>query len=218
MSISRYSIKITGIVQGVGFRPFVYNLAKSLYLNGWVSNKGSNVIIDVEGEKKALESFVAALKNNAPPLSRLKSIEISECLPAGSKSFEIRKSTGFSEDNVFISNDVAVCKDCLHELFDRNDRRYLYPFINCTNCGPRFTIVKGVPYDRERTTMSIFPMCSKCSEEYTNPADRRYHAQPVSCRQCGPRLYLTDNSGNTINADPMEYARELLISGKNSCG
>jgi hydrogenase maturation protein HypF len=194
-NMSRYEIIVDGIVQGVGFRPFIHNLAESLSLCGWVNNRGSSVVIEAEGDKDVLDAFVGKIKKEAPVLSHIKSIKVTEREPAGYTGFEIRKSEKSSDEKVYISPDVSICADCERELFDRTDRRYLYPFINCTNCGPRFTIIKDIPYDRINTTMSVFEMCGRCKDEYTDPANRRYHAQPVSCYECGPKLELLDHCG-----------------------
>ncbi len=184
-------ISVTGIVQGVGFRPFIYGLATRLNLHGWVCNTSGGVEIEVQGQKSKVESFIHILTTGAPPLARIDSINVQ----AGSadieySSFEIRASTTTAGEYQPISADVAVCLDCERELFDRDDKRYLYPFINCTNCGPRFTIIKDIPYDRPMTTMADFPMCDECQSEYQNPLDRRFHAQPIACPECGPFVEL----------------------------
>ncbi|MCR4434585.1 MAG: carbamoyltransferase HypF [Clostridiales bacterium] len=214
MESVRYLIKITGIVQGVGFRPFVYNLAKSQGLRGWVRNESGGVIIDIEGEKDSIEVFKRKLKEEAPPLSHIKRMDVSKEDFIGYGDFIIRHSDRTEADNIYISPDIGVCPDCRRELFEKTDRRYLYPFINCTNCGPRFTIVTGIPYDRVNTTMRKFPMCPKCASEYNDPQNRRYHAQPVSCQDCGPRLMLLDNKGNElVKEDLLEYTCRLLQKG-----
>ncbi len=214
MSHKAFHIYITGIVQGVGFRPFVYNLAQSLLLKGRVRNAGADVIIEVEGPQDSLDTFVQRIKSNPPPLSKIKSVNVKPIEFAGYSDFEIETSSRGGNSKVYISPDVGVCKDCEREMFDAGDRRYLYPFINCTNCGPRFTIIKGVPYDRPLTTMARFEMCDSCAAEYKNPADRRYHAQPVSCYRCGPRLQLLDHRGETVGAeDIIEAAKRLIAAG-----
>ena len=183
----RYRFKIEGIVQGVGFRPTVYKIAKSLNLKGFVLNSGEGVIIEIEGEKK--EKFIDTLKKNLPPLSKITNIE-KEILPLKNyKTFEIKYSQKTSK-TTFISPDISVCKDCLREMFDKSNRRYLYPFINCTNCGPRYTIIENIPYDRKNTSMKKFKMCESCEKEYKNPLNRRFHAEPISCFECGPKLSL----------------------------
>lgn len=181
-------VHITGIVQGVGFRPFVYNLATHLKLKGWVKNTSAGVEIEVDGEKDILDIFIQKLQNEAPTLSRIDEFSASFRPANGFSSFDIHHSE--SVDGAFqpISPDVSICPDCLHELFDPSDRRYHYPFINCTNCGPRFTIIKDIPYDRPKTTMAGFPLCPDCEREYTDPTNRRFHAQPVACAVCGPQV------------------------------
>jgi hydrogenase maturation protein HypF len=184
---SRIKISVRGVVQGVGFRPFVYSLAKSLNLKGFVMNSSKGVTIEIEGNDGSL--FVERLKNEAPPLSQIMSLDVIPLPYHGYKDFQIVES----EDEgsfTLISPDVSVCKDCFRELLSDNDRRYLYPFINCTNCGPRYTITRSVPYDRPNTTMSVFQMCAECDEEYHNPKDRRFHAQPNACPVCGPNVKL----------------------------
>lgn len=214
MIIERYLIKVNGIVQGVGFRPFIYNLAKALSLNGWVNNTSEGVIIDVEGDKPTLDAFVSKISEEAPPLSLIRDVSVRTQPVAHYSSFEIRESSGTGRKAVYISPDVAVCDDCKRELFDKNNRRYMYPFINCTNCGPRFTIIKDIPYDRPNTTMKKFKMCKACETEYRNPSDRRYHAQPVSCFDCGPRLELVDRNGKSVcTENAIMRARELLADG-----
>lgn len=182
------SVHITGIVQGVGFRPFVYNLAIKLNLKGWVKNTSAGVDIEVDGEQDVLDSFVKALSDEAPPLSRIDELTASPRPANGFTSFDIHHSESIVGAFQPISPDVAICDDCLRELFDSNDRRYRYPFINCTNCGPRFTIIQDIPYDRPKTTMAPFIMCADCEREYNDPTNRRFHAQPVACPKCGPQV------------------------------
>ena len=183
----RAKIYIEGIVQGVGFRPFIYKLANEFGYKGYVLNDGKGVEIDIEGED--INSFVTAIKNNLPPLAKIDKISLKYLPLKNYKAFEIKHSKSTSK-TTFISPDISVCEDCLKEMFDKNDRRYLYPFINCTNCGPRYTIIENIPYDRKNTSMKKFKMCKNCEKEYTNPLDRRYHAQPISCYECGPTLNL----------------------------
>lgn len=215
-------IHIQGIVQGVGFRPFVFGLAERFQLNGWVRNSTAGVDIEVEGQPDDLEGFLTALEEEAPPLARIDSISSTPIPPDGHLTFEIKHSAANQRGYQPISPDVSICPDCLEELFDPEDHRYLYPFINCTNCGPRFTIIKDVPYDRPQTTMAPFPMCPVCESEYQDPYDRRFHAQPVACPDCGPQLRLTptiqgDASGRSIPAQTadqaLQAARELLADG-----
>jgi hydrogenase maturation protein HypF len=210
------SIHITGIVQGVGFRPFVYGLAIRLGLKGWVRNTSAGVDIEVDGNVDELESIINSLKNELPPLARIDTLEISFNSPRGFTDFEIVKSETVDGEFQPISPDVSICPDCLRELFDPSDRRYLYPFINCTNCGPRFTIIKDIPYDRRNTTMSAFDMCSDCAVEYTNPLNRRFHAQPVACHVCGPQVWLEDAKGKRIaeRDDAVLVVQKLISNGK----
>ncbi len=215
--MKRYRITITGIVQGVGFRPFIFNLANNMELKGWVGNTDSNVIIEIETGENRLEEFLQAIKSKAPVLSNIESIVVEELKPVGFEQFGIKESQSLSKGNIFISPDVSTCKDCINEIKDPQDRRYMYPFTNCTNCGPRFTIIKDIPYDRDKTTMSSFQMCESCNGEYTNPADRRYHAQPVSCHACGPELGLADDMGkpmNTREVDCLAHTAEVIAEGK----
>ncbi len=201
--MNKYRIIITGIVQGVGFRPFIYNLSIQLGLKGWVGNEDSNVIIEIEANYNQLVDFLNQIKKSAPALSKIESINYKELPFEGFKDFTIRESQTSLKGNIFISPDVATCKDCLKELKDREDRRYLYPFINCTNCGPRFTIIKDIPYDRDKTTMDSFYMCDSCRKEYTEPTDRRYHAQPIACHNCGPSLEIAlGNSNSQFRIEP----------------
>src|SRR3990172_2742318 len=210
-------IHITGIVRGVGFRPFVYGLAKRLELNGWVRNTSAGVDIEVDGEQEALDTFVKALRDEAPPLSRIDELTASFQAPNGFRSFDFFLSEPVEGAFQPISPDVCTCPDCLRELFDPSDRRYRYPFINCTNCGPRFTIIKDIPYDRPKTTMAPFAMCPDCEKEYTDPLDRRFHAQPVACPVCGPRggREKKEERGKKKEGDEaIQEVRELLAEGK----
>jgi hydrogenase maturation protein HypF len=190
--ITRVKIQVEGIVQGVGFRPFVYLLAHETSLNGRVLNNESGVLIELEGEQEAINQFLKELRSRAPTLSQIESLHCSDSLAlAYHTEFRIVESEADGQKFVPISPDVATCADCLRELFDPNDRRYRYPFINCTNCGPRFTIIEDVPYDRAKTTMREFVMCGECRAEYENPLDRRFHAEPTACASCGPHVLLT---------------------------
>ncbi|MDT5122188.1 MAG: hydrogenase maturation protein HypF [Acidobacteriota bacterium] len=194
--LTRTQILIRGIVQGVGFRPHVYSLARRCALKGQVLNNTTGVLIDVEGESRTIEEFISEIKINSPPLSLIEAIEREDNLDlAHYQDFRIVESASNGEKLTPISADIATCADCLRELFDPQDRRYRYPFINCTNCGPRFTIIEGIPYDRAQTTMRDFEMCAECRAEYENPLDRRFHAEPTACAQCGPRLELRDANG-----------------------
>ena len=199
-------IHITGIVQGVGFRPFVYNLAQRLQLLGWVRNTSAGVDIEVDGRPENLAIFIQALKTDAPPLARVDQVSTVLGKPNGFTTFEIVHSEPVPQAFQPISPDVSICPDCLEELFDPNNRRYRYPFINCTNCGPRFTIITDIPYDRPNTTMADFPLCPDCAREYNNPADRRFHAQPVACPECGPHIWLEypEHGKTIVNGDALD--------------
>ena len=192
--LAAFHITITGVVQGVGFRPFVYNLAQRLGVRGWVLNHSGGVDIEAEAPPDTLAAFLAALRDEAPPLARITSLEATPILANGCTAFEIRHSEAQVGRFMLISPDVATCPDCRRELLDPADRRYRYPFINCTNCGPRFTIIEDIPYDRPKTTMRVFPLCEACRVEYENPADRRFHAQPNACPVCGPQIWLSESA------------------------
>lgn len=211
--IQRIRITAEGIVQGVGFRPFIYSLARRHELSGFVLNNPRGVWIEVEGEESALKAFSQGIQREAPPLARIERLEMERLPRVGFQDFEIRESRGDSERLVLISPDVSICPACLRELFDPKDRRYRYPFINCTHCGPRFTIIVDVPYDRDKTTMKIFPMCPDCRREYEDPSDRRFHAQPNACPICGPQMRLLDRSGAPVEGDPFQRAAEHLKAG-----
>jgi hydrogenase maturation protein HypF len=211
---SRTKISVKGVVQGVGFRPFVYNLARSLNLKGYVNNSSSGVTIEIEGDNSA--SFIDRLTSESPPLSQIMNVEVTHLPYHGYPDFRIIES---EEEGSFtlVSADVSICEDCLGEMLDRNDRRYLYPFINCTNCGPRYTITKSVPYDRPNTTMSVFKMCPDCGREYHDPADRRFHAQPNACPVCGPQVELrVKNEKLKVKdkEDPIKETIRFLREGK----
>ena len=190
----RARVRVTGTVQGVGFRPYVYRLADELALGGYVLNDAHGVLIEVEGAGAQVDRFLARLPSDAPPLAVVEHVVAEEMAPSGEEAFAIRESVGAAIPDAPITPDSATCEDCLRELFDPADRRFRYPFINCTNCGPRFTIVRGVPYDRALTTMASFVMCPACRAEYEDPADRRFHAQPIACPACGPSLALLDTA------------------------
>lgn len=192
---ARVRLIIRGAVQGVGFRPFIYRLATELGLNGWVLNSAQGVFIEVEGKSETLQQFVRRVQTDKPPRAFIQSMEQSVLDPVGYPSFEIRHSEESGEKSALILPDIATCPDCLRELFDPSDRRYLYPFTNCTNCGPRYSIIEALPYDRPNTTMKAFTMCPRCCEEYENPLNRRFHAQPNACPECGPHLELWDEKG-----------------------
>jgi hydrogenase maturation protein HypF len=210
----RYQIR--GIVQGVGFRPFVFRTAETHELGGWIRNDSDGVVLEVQGNPPALEAFIDDVRSKAPSLARIESVALLERRENGDRfhGFEIHASDASSQAQTLVSPDTGVCEDCLRELFDPDDRRYLYPYINCTNCGPRYTIIRGVPYDREMTTMSCFPMCEACAAEYHDPRDRRFHAQPVACWECGPRVWLRDRRDPDWDpAEPIDAAAKLLAEG-----
>ncbi|WZL72500.1 carbamoyltransferase HypF [Clostridiaceae bacterium 35-E11] len=211
----RKCLVVEGIVQGVGFRPFVYNVAVKKNLKGWVKNTSEGVYIDIEGEEKNIDCFLKELEYNAPPLSQIERIIIQEKSLKNYNDFTIEKSKDNENTITLISPDVATCKDCERELKDKHDRRYEYPFTNCTNCGPRFSIIKRLPYDRPMTTMKEFEMCPSCSSEYENPMDRRFHAQPNACHSCGPKVWITDEYGKKIACkEPLKKAIGLIKRGK----
>ena len=212
---TRAQIIVRGIVQGVGFRPFVYSRASSRSLTGCVLNNATGVLIDLQGEASEIDRFVRELELHPPPLSSIDSIErLENLVPLDYRDFQILESDSAGQKLVPISADVATCDDCLKELFDKNNRRYRYPFINCTNCGPRFTIIEHIPYDRANTTMREFQMCAACHEEYENPLDRRFHAEPTACEVCGPNLSLVDGEGRKVSGDAVAMAIDLLQRGK----
>jgi hydrogenase maturation protein HypF len=209
----RTAVRVEGIVQGVGFRPFVYALATSLGLGGLVGNDVDGVFAEVEGPPAAVESFLLSLARQAPPLARIERITTATMQPDGSDSFSIAPSEAGRQRRTLVSADTATCPDCLAELADPGNRRFGYPFINCTNCGPRFTIVRDVPYDRPLTTMAGFVMCDLCAAEYHDPADRRFHAQPTCCLACGPALSLLDAAWTELPGQPLAAAADLLRHG-----
>jgi hydrogenase maturation protein HypF len=214
-SIRLASISVRGIVQGVGFRPFVYGLAVKHNLKGWVYNTSEDVKIEVEGKAEAIKHFERELKGKAPPLAHIENITIEYHPPRGYKNFKIRHSQAQAGKYQLISPDVATCQACLGELLNPEDRRYRYPFTNCTNCGPRFTIIEDMPYDRPKTTMRYFQMCPQCQAEYDNPLNRRFHAQPNACPKCGPQVELVDNRSNLVTkSNPIAAASQLLKEGK----
>jgi hydrogenase maturation protein HypF len=209
--MERRAIHIRGIVQGVGFRPFVHNLATRLGLSGFVKNQTGTVFIEAEGNPQALDRFLAELKGSPPPLAQIAHLSIESREPRGEQQFRIEVSDAETAAPIFVSPDIATCPDCRKELLDPTNRRFGYPFLNCTNCGPRLTIITGAPYDRPRTTMASFSMCAACQAEYDNPPDRRFHAQPTACSACGPRVRLLDASGKPLeSANPLTaFAAEI---------
>jgi len=215
--LERRHLHVTGVVQGVGFRPFVYTLAKRLALTGWVLNNSQGVEIEVEGPLADLDRFLSLLRGEAPPLAKIESVTAALIPPQSDSDFTIRESQSLPGATL-VSPDVCICDDCLRELFDPNDRRYLYPFINCTNCGPRFTIIQDVPYDRPMTTMHVFAMCPDCEREYRDPANRRFHAQPNACPVCGPTVtFQIPNLKSPVSnegREAIEEAWQWLAEGK----
>ncbi|MFQ6115604.1 MAG: carbamoyltransferase HypF, partial [bacterium] len=212
--ISRQKATIKGMVQGIGFRPFIYNLAKKHNLQGYILNTSTGVDIEVEGEAGQIDLFFQAIENNHLPLAHITSIERITLPPISYHEFTIRESIASADKTVLISPDICVCEDCLAEMGDPEDRRYHYPFINCTNCGPRYTIIEDVPYDRPTTSMRVFQMCRDCKREYDDPTNRRFHAQPNACPVCGPRVELFDNQRNLVDTDdPIHQAVDFLKKG-----
>ncbi len=211
---TRVRIRVEGVVQGVGFRPFVFRLAERAGVAGFVGNDAGGVFAEIEGEHGAVDDVVATLRDRPPPLAVVEAVHVEPVTPTGETGFAIAPSEAHGHRDTLVSPDVATCADCLADLFDPADRRYRYPFTNCTNCGPRFTIVRDVPYDRPNTTMAGFEMCAACAAEYTDPRDRRYHAQPVCCPACGPRLAFTDAAGAVATAqDGLAAAVAALRQG-----
>ena len=213
-TISRKKLKVTGVVQGVGFRPFVYRLAGVHHLAGWVCNTSTCVEIEVEGSAASLEKFVNQLTTQAPILARVDTVEAMEAEPQGRSGFAILESQRQVATEALIPADVSTCAPCFAEVLDPHNRRYLYPFTNCTDCGPRFTLIQKVPYDRGNTTMSVFPMCAACRAEYENPADRRFHAEPTACPACGPQIWLEEPGRRHHAQEALEAAARLLKAGK----
>ena len=210
--IRRLRIMIRGAVQGVGFRPFVYGLATRLDLHGWVCNTSGGVEILVDGQNCYIEEFIRSLTLEKPPLAKIDSVRVEEVPCDPPPNFEIRESRELEGAYQPISADVAICPDCERELFNPRDKRYLYPFINCTHCGPRFTIIKDIPYDRPNTTMADFPMCEHCRAEYTDPLNRRFHAQPIACPECGPSVELRETHSQFPTSDPRISSIEIRVS------
>jgi hydrogenase maturation protein HypF len=210
----RVRVRVDGTVQGVGFRPHVYRLAGELALAGWVRNDARGVVTEVEGDERAVAAFVDRIAGEAPPLARVERVSVAGAVATGEDGFAIAGSVAGTAD-AHVAPDSATCDDCLRELADPADRRYRYPFVNCTNCGPRYTIVRGVPYDRPLTTMAGFAMCPACRAEYDDPADRRFHAQPNACPACGPRARLLDAGGAEVPSagDAPAAAAEALLHG-----
>lgn len=215
MSLTRRRniVKVFGIVQGVGFRPFIHKLVNNYSLKGWVQNSTTGVTIDIEGEEEDLRKFIDDIPEKAPDLAVIENISVKEGDIKNYNDFKIVKSDCDEEGFVLVSPDVSTCSDCLHDLLDSQNKRYRYPFTNCTNCGPRFTIIKDLPYDRDKTTMAGFKMCTECDREYHDIENRRYHAQPNCCPECGPQLQICRSDGEIIDGDPINIAIEKLKEG-----
>ena len=212
--IKRMRYHFSGIVQGVGFRPFIYRIATRHLLAGFVQNRSDGVIVEVEGPEESIASFISGVNKELPPLADVSDVSLKEIAVRNDKIFRISESETGGLGKVHITPDIATCGECFKELFDPEDRRFRYPFINCTNCGPRLTIIKDIPYDRIKTSMSCFPMCPLCRSEYENPADRRFHAEPNACPACGPSLELLDKAGNALSEkDPIRKTIVLLLKG-----
>jgi len=212
-TLARKKLKVTGVVQGVGFRPFVYRLARLHHLAGWVCNTSRCVEIEIEGPPASLAGFIVQLQQEAPALARIDAVTSRNTPPEGVAGFAIRESRHLAATEALIPPDVAACGDCLADVADPGNRRYQYPFTNCTNCGPRFTIIREVPYDRPHTTMAVFDLCPHCRAEYENPEDRRFHAEPTACPVCGPRVWL-EEGGRRLDREAIPAAASLLKHGK----
>jgi hydrogenase maturation protein HypF len=207
-------VEVNGVVQGVGFRPFIYQLAKHYHLKGNVANTSSGVVIHIEGARNKFESFFSDLSKKCPPLAVITNILSYDEQLCHYTEFKIADSKKGAMMDTLISPDMSVCDDCLSELFNPDDRRFKYPFINCTNCGPRYTIIDNIPYDRPKTSMKIFKMCPVCQAEYDAPDNRRFHAQPNACEDCGPHVELYDKNRKKVPAlDPIEKTAVLLKQG-----
>uniref|UniRef100_UPI0006621E19 acylphosphatase n=1 Tax=Saccharomonospora saliphila TaxID=369829 RepID=UPI0006621E19 len=210
-SLVRVEVRVDGVVQGVGFRPFVYALAARYGIAGHVGNDTTGVFADAEGTPDAVTAFLKALETDAPALAEVERVTVVQRQPRGVRGFRIAASASDGPRRTLVTADSATCPACLAELFDPADRRYRYPFLNCTDCGPRYTLVRDVPYDRPNTTMADFALCADCAREYHDPGDRRFHAQPVCCPACGPRARLLDASGRVRDGDdPVADTAELL--------
>jgi len=212
----RRRLVVTGQVQGVGFRPFIFRLAEDLKLAGTVRNAPEGVVIEVQGPLRAVDQFARRMEQEQPPLARILRVTVQNIdAEAGAEGFAIKKSSGGAGHDVLISPDTATCPECQAELLDKTNRRFLYPFTNCTNCGPRFTITRSVPYDRPNTSMGCFPLCPDCQREYDNPRDRRFHAQPNACPVCGPKVWLADRSGMVVarRDEAMRKLAAILMQG-----
>ena len=206
----RIRLAVRGRVQGVGFRPWVYRLAGECGLSGHVGNDTAGAFVEIEGSATDRDRFLERLMGEAPPLVRIASAEGTEIPPTGEMAFRILPSDEAGRREAEVTPDAATCADCLRELLDPADRRHRYPFINCTNCGPRYSILRAVPYDRPNTTMRVFPLCDDCRREYEDPGNRRFHAQPNACPACGPRLRAAEGGGKPLEGDPVR-----LVAGED---
>ncbi len=215
-SAVRHRLRVTGVVQGVGFRPHVHRLATDLGLAGFVGNDSAGVFAELEGPAEAVQRFEARLVAEAPPMSAIEGIEVHSLDLRADHGFRIVASRPVPGQATLIPPDVAVCNQCVAELFDPADRRYRYPFINCTNCGPRFTITRRLPYDRPNTTMAGFTLCPACARQYHDPADRRFHAQPLACAACGPRLWFEGSDGTTVEGTDSAPGRGPVGPGRRA--
>ncbi len=215
MNSKRVRVVIGGAVQGVGFRPFIYRLATSLELAGWVGNSSQGVVIEAEGSSHSLQTFLGRIESEKPPRALIQRMDYGWLDPVGYSAFEIRHSDSSGDKTALVLPDMAICPDCLRDILDPANRRYQYPFTNCTNCGPRFSIIEALPYDRPNTTMCLFEMCDECRAEYENPLDRRFHAQPNACPKCGPQLELWDAAGNVtaLRHDALLQTADAIRSG-----
>ena len=208
----RYAVEVQGIVQGVGFRPFVYRIAKSLLLDGFVYNTSKGVSIEIEGNQAGCAAFLTELQENPPPMARIEKVAVRELPLRGEPGFRILASLAGAR-NAMISPDIGICADCIRDITEKGNRRYRYAFTNCTNCGPRFTIIQDIPYDRKNTTMAQFTQCEPCQAEYEDPADRRFHAQPNACPDCGPHLIFNQN-GKPLAGDVYDLFQSRIAAGK----
>ena len=205
----RVQVRIQGIVQGVGFRPYIYKIANQNRVAGWVRNQADGVEIEASGPDRQVAEFIRAISATPPPLARIVDIQVEELTYQELPPFRILESHQSQPRVALISPDVCTCEDCLRELLDPGDRRYRYPFINCTNCGPRYSIIRDIPYDRDKTTMADFAMCDACREEYQDPSNRRFHAQPNACWECGPQVWLETATGGRV-AERDDAIREAI--------
>lgn len=214
--VIRLQLRCRGTVQGVGFRPAIHRIATAAGLTGWVINDPQGATMEVEGPTSVVESFAGRLEDELPPLARLDAVEREVVEPEGAVGFDVRTSTMGRREGALVPPDAVLCEDCRREMGTPDDRRYHYPFTTCTNCGPRFSLVHQLPYDRERTSMACFPFCEDCRREYEDPSDRRFHAEPVACPACGPRLWVADENGKEVapGAEPLSRAREELKNGR----